>query len=97
MRRMPQPAPSLPQVARLAALAQHSTEEVMAAREAAQAERSRAEALAHDKAELQGRVSTAGLVAVCVCGVQNGLWSSHVKAAACRSDGTDGLSITILD
>lgn len=33
----------------------------MAAREAAQAERSRAEALAHDKAELQGRVRGFGL------------------------------------
>ena len=44
------------EVGRLAALAQQSTEEVMAAREAAQAERSRAERLLHDKAELQGKV-----------------------------------------
>lgn len=47
--------------ARLAAIAQTSTEEVMAAREAAQAERSRAEGLAHDNAELQGKVRWGGL------------------------------------
>lgn len=55
----PHRPPLRPQVARLSALAQQATEEVMAAREAAQAERSRAEQLAHDKAELQGRVSAA--------------------------------------
>lgn len=48
------------EVARLSALAQHSTEEVMAAREAAQAERSRAEQLLRDKAELQGKVGGEG-------------------------------------
>ena len=44
------------EVTRLTALAQASTEEVMAAREAAQHERSRAEQLAHERAELQGKV-----------------------------------------
>lgn len=45
------------EVSRLATLAQQATEDLMAAREAAQAERSRAEQLLHDRAELQGRVS----------------------------------------
>lgn len=56
------------EAARLATLAQQATEELMTAREAAQAERSRAEQLLHDKAALQGRVSAAA----CCCRVGGG-------------------------
>lgn len=44
------------EVERLSALAQQSTEDVMAAREAAAAERSRSEGLARERAALQGKV-----------------------------------------
>ena len=64
------------EVGRLAALAQQSTEEVMAAREAAQQERSRAEQLLHDKASPHKAKSTqACLAAAGVTVVQE--WPSN--------------------